>query len=369
MPNKANGHGAQPLPHLESAPASSFKMRAIRWLWPNRFAVGKIGLIAGLPDRGKGLIGADMTARITTEDYWPCGEGRAPKGRVLILSAEDETEDTIVPRLVAAGANLDLVEIVSMVRVGEDRRMFSFVSDVQLLRQKLDQFCDTVMVLIDPLTAYLGVGKIDTFRGSDVRAILAPLKELANEKRVSIISVLHFNKKVDVTNALLRVADSLAFGAVARHCYAVVDDPENDRRLLVKAKNNLAPDTKALAFGVNTVAVHQDENGDTIRAPRVVWNLEHVEITATQAMEAEAGSKSGAGPRVSAMKFLQDMLANGPVLKKDIEEAADANCISISTLRRAKDELNIKAKKDGVRGPWMWHLPEQQPTSSRYKED
>ena len=42
--------------------------------------------------------------------------------------------------------------------------------------------------------------------------------------KVAIIAVMHFNKKMDVTNALLRISDSLAFGAVARHVYGVIDD-------------------------------------------------------------------------------------------------------------------------------------------------
>ena len=368
-PKTANGNSHQPLPHLESAPASSFKMRAVRWLWLNRFAIGKIGLIAGLPDRGKGLITADITARVTTEGEWPCGEGRAPKGRVLVLSAEDDIEDTILPRLAAAGANLELVEIIRMVREGDGKRMFSFVSDLQLLRQKLEQFGDVAMVLVDPLTAYLGVGKINSYRSTDVRAVLSPLKELAEEKRVCIISVMHFNKKNDVTNALLRVAESLAFGAIARHCFAVIDDLENERRLFVKAKNNVAPDNKALTFGINAVAVGQDEGGEPIWAPRVVWGLEHVDVTATQAMEAESAGKSAAGPRAEAKTFLLNMLVNGPVDKKEIEAAADANCISIPTLRRAKTELKIEAKKTGMNGGWRWHLPEQQPVSSRLDED
>ena len=179
----------------------------------------------------------------------------------------------------------------------------------------------------------------------------------------------HFNKKNDVTNALLRVAESLAFGAIARHCFAVIDDLENERRLFVKAKNNVAPDNKALTFGINAVAVGQDEGGEPIWAPRVVWGLEHVDVTATQAMEAELAGKSAAGPRAEAKTFLLNMLVNGPVDKKEIEAAADANCISIPTLRRAKTELKIEAKKTGMNGGWRWHLPEQQPVSSRLDED
>lgn len=355
---------------LDSAPASGFKMTGISWLWPNRFALGKLGLIAGLPDRGKGLITADMAARVTSGDTWPCDEGRAIKGRVLILSAEDDIEDTVVPRLAAAGADLNQVEILRMVRQGDSKRMFSLISDLELLRQKVEQLGDVVMIIIDPMSAYLGVGKVDSYRTTDVRGVLAPLTEFAAAKQLFILGVLHFNKKTDVNNAMLRISDSLAFAATARHCYVVVDDPENERRLFVKAKNNLARDTKALSYGVNAVQVGIDEKtGKPIWAPRVVWGLEHVEITAMQAMDAEAAGKSAARPREAAKDFLTDILGAGPVSKSEIEEAADANCISQATLRRAKAELHIVAKKTGLQGGWTWQLPEQQAPRRRDIDD
>ena len=359
---QAAGNSTSDAPRLESAAASTFRMTAIAWLWPNRFALGKLGLIAGLPDRGKGLITADMTARVTNGEPWPCDEGRALQGRVLILSAEDDIEDTIIPRLVAAGADLNGVEIVRMVRQGEGKRMFSLITDLQLLQRKVEELGDVVMVIIDPMSAYLGVGKINSYRTTDVRGVLAPLTEFAAAKQIFVLGVLHFNKKTDVNNAMLRISDSLAFAATARHCYVVVDDPENDRRLFVKAKNNLAPDTKALSYAVNVVEVGKDEqSGKTIWAPRVVWGLDHVEITATQAMEAETAGKSSANPRAAAKALLTELLAAGPLAKQDIEEAADANCISGATLRRAKDELGIITKKNGLKGGWTWQLPEQQP--------
>jgi len=347
---------------LESASAASFKMSGLTWLWPNRFALGKLGLLAGLPDRGKGLICADITARITTGKEWPCNEGRALQGNVLLLSAEDDIEDTIKPRLIAAGADLNRIEIVGMVRAGNDRRMFNLISDLALLRQKIDAIGNVVMVQIDPLSAYLGVGKIDSYRTTDVRGVLAPLTELAAAKQVALLGVLHFNKKADVHNAMLRISDSLAFAATARHCYVVVDDPENERRLLVKAKNNLAPDTKALSYGVNALVVGQDQKtGKDVWAPRVVWGLEHVEITATEAMQAEAAGKSPHGAVASAENFLRDLLAAGPVTKTDIEQAAAANCISTASLRRAKDELGVVARKNGFDGGWAWQLPDEKP--------
>ena len=73
----------KPQPRLDTTRATGFAMRGISWFWPGRFALGKLGLIGGLPDKGKGLISADIIARCTTGGDWPCGEGSAPLGDVI----------------------------------------------------------------------------------------------------------------------------------------------------------------------------------------------------------------------------------------------------------------------------------------------
>jgi hypothetical protein len=148
----------------------------------------------------------------------------------------------------ASGADLSRIELVSMVQDKGKDRMFSLVTDLPLLRQKIIEVGDVRMVQIEPISAYLGVGKVDSFRTTDVRAVLAPLVDLAAEMRVAVIGILHFNKKLDVTNSLLRISDSLAFGVTAGHAFAAVDDAENKRKLFVRGKNNLArSDIQALA--------------------------------------------------------------------------------------------------------------------------
>jgi putative DNA primase/helicase len=354
---KLNGSKAA---SLDSAAASTFEMRGVRWFWPNRFALGKLGLIGGLPDRGKGLITARMIAMATAGGTWSCNEGRAIQGNVLLLTAEDDVEDTIIPRLVAAGADLDRVHIIKMVRQGNAKRMFSLVTDLELLRQKINEIGDVVMIVIDPISAYLGVGKMDSYRATDVRGVLGPLKELTEETMISAVGIMHFNKKADVHNAMLRIADSLAYVAAARHCYVVVEDPDNHRRLFVKAKNNLAPDMAALSYTIATMSVGQDrETHETIVAPYAVWGDEHVAVTATEAMQAEenGGTSKSARPRDTAKQFLQELLSAGPVAVAEIEEAAKANLISRNTLKRAKGDLGVATKKAGLGQGWIWEIP------------
>ena len=106
-----------------------------------------------------------------------------------------------------------------------------------------------------------------------------------------MIGITHFNKKDDIKSALLRVSDSIAYVAAARHVYAVLDDPEDkNSKLFVKAKNNLARDTKALRYGMSMKKVGYDAKlGVDINAPVIVWHPQHVEITANEAMQAAGG--------------------------------------------------------------------------------
>jgi hypothetical protein len=348
-------------PDLHSAPASTFELSALRWLWPGRFALGKLGLLVGLPDEGKGQVFSDVASRCTRGSEWPCGEGRAPEGNVLLLTAEDGISDTVKPRLLAAGADLDRIHIIKMVRHKKKDRMFSLVTDLALLRQKIITIGNVVLVLIDPITAYLGHSKIDSFRTTDVRAVLGPVVDLADELGIAFLAIMHFNKKIDINNALLRISDSLAFGATARHVFAVIDDPENKRKLFVKAKNNLASNNiKSLAYGFGTRMVGKDsKTGEEVWAPHIEWFPEPVDVSAFEAMSS-AGAPAA---RDDARHFLTDMLRNGPVLKSDIEDAAEGNGISMRTVERAKAEMKIVARKDGEPEPgsnrhrWRWHLP------------
>ena len=347
-------------PKLSFLRGDQITMTAVEWLWPGRFALGKLGVIAGLPDEGKGQIICDIVSRVSRGDKWPLNEGQAPLGNIIFLSAEDDLADTVTPRLAAAGTDMSRVYFLQMVRQDKNGdRMFSFASDLPLLKEMIAQIKDVALIIVDPMSAYLGTD-VDTFRANQVRAILSPLTDITQENQTAIIAIMHFNKKIDVTNALLRVSDTLAFGAHARHVYAVVDDPDNERKIFFRAKNNLAVSKdKAMGYRfLSKMVGHDHKTGKEIIAPYIVWDPEYIDITAAEAMAAATSSNKSPTARDEAKKFLDDLLREGPVPVNQIMEHAKANGITERTLIRAKGELGITAHKDGPDGEWRWHPPE-----------
>ena len=186
---KANGIASE----LISSRAGNIAPEKVEWLWPGRLARGKHTCIAGEQGAGKSTLSISIVAAITTGGSWPCGEGRSPiLGNVVILSAEDGAADTIVPRLIAAGADLDRVHIISAVRNGNGRRTFNMQTDIELLERKIAEIGDVAMVIIDPVSSYLG--KTDSHKNSEVRGVLEPLADMADRTRVAVLSITHFSK-------------------------------------------------------------------------------------------------------------------------------------------------------------------------------
>ena len=227
------------------------------------------------------------------------------------------------------------------------------------------------MVLIDPVSAYMSGaaagGRIDTFRTGDVRAVLGPVSELAEELNIGVLGIMHFNKKADITNIVLRISDSLAFGAAARHVYAAIDDKENDRKLLVRGKNNLVRrDTcGTLAYRFSEKLVGEDPKTKApIKAPFVEFDDVYVDITAAEAMSAVSDFKSpGTGER--ARTLLRDMLAGGaPIPESTFRDMAKEEDISWPTMKNVKRKLHVKSVRSeslGIagKGHWLWQWPDE----------
>jgi hypothetical protein len=221
-----------------------------------------------------------------------------------------------------------------------------------VLEAELAKRGNVAAVVIDPISAYLG--KVDSHKNAEVRALFAPLGDLAARHNVAIIAVSHPSKAAG-TKALMRVSGSLAFVAAARAAYLVLSDPaDKRRRLLLPMKNNLGPDATGLAFRIEGATV--SSQAGPLATSRIVWESEPVTMTADEAIQAEAPSK-GASAVDEAADWLREVLSAGPVGADEVISMAKQEQISERTLRRARELLGIKPAKDGMEGGWIWSLP------------
>jgi hypothetical protein len=349
--------------HLISRCAADIAPERVEPLWPGRLWRGKHTCFAGEPGTGKSQLLLFIAAAVTRGHEWPCGEGKAPIGSVIILSAEDGEADTIVPRLIAAGADLERVVTVSAVSQGngKDRRAFNLQADLQLLEDEITRIGDVALVIIDPVSSYLG--KADSHKNSEVRGVLEPISDMAARTRVAIASVTHFSKSnaATTTKALHRFIGSIAFVGAPRAAFAVIEDPEDkDRRLLLHAKNNLAAVPKGLAFRLEQRSVAEGIIGSS-----VYFEHEYVSATADEALATDRDSECRSS-KEDAIEFLQAVLTHEPAKVELIEQEARAAGLlgreqsigQSKPFRSARKALGIKPyQPKGVKaGGWVWAL-------------
>jgi putative DNA primase/helicase len=350
-----------PLPaakrRLISHRASDIQPERLEWVWPGRIARGKAALLGGPPGLGKSQVTANIAATVSTGGRWPCDEGRAPLGDVVILSAEDGMADTIVPRLIAAEADTSRVHIVAAATKldGTGRKTFSLKTDVDLLEELSREIGTVRLIIIDPISAYMGGA--DGNGNVETREVLEPLAEMANRLGIAVVAVTHLNKGgAGGESALNRFAGSIAFVAAARSAYLVIEDSEDEnRRLFLQAKNNLGPKGKGLAFRVEQRLIPGD-----ILASNISWETDHVTASVDEALlasETKGGGESRSG-KDEAADFLRSVLSAGPMAVADIEAEARAAGLlgkespigQNKTFRDARKELGVVSSRDGF-GP------------------
>jgi RecA-family ATPase len=350
----------EPTPAAESEDETPFEgliclddveVETIDWLWPSRIAIGKLTVLAGDPGLGKSTLSLDIAARVTHGRAWPDQtEGGNAAGSVILLSGEDGLADTTKPRLITAGANLRKVHAIDSVPRGKGKSgPFNLRTDIPWLGRILASLGDARLVIIDPVSCYLG--ETDDNKNGAVRALLSPLVEMAERCRVAVLLVTHLNKAAGGKSAY-RLMGSLAYSAAARAVWMIALDPQDkDRVLMLQSKNNLAPRTSALAY--------------RIKEGKLQWEADTIDMTADDLLAAEANDEAPTSEKGRAATFLRDMLASGPITSKEIEERAAAEGISKRTLDRAKSKLQVKSRRiiEDDTPVWYWRLPDPATTS------
>lgn len=339
--------------------------KPIRWLWKGRIPLGKVTLIAGHPDAGKSVLTIDIAARASTAGSWPDAAPALEKpASVILLSAEDDAEDTIAPRLDAARADPKRVHVMEAVFEEKDgglaERWPSLLTDLEAIRAAVKGRENVRLVVVDPLSAYLG--RADSYKDADVRQVLGPLAALAAKLHVAVVAVMHCNKST-IQRAVHRVSGSIAFVAAARVAWLVATEPHNpERHLMLRLKNNLSRSRSGLAYGI----VDSSVLGLSDPVPRISWEEGVLDLDAEGLLRAEEKERERPSELQRAATWLRDRLAGGRVEANRVKADAAERGIAERTLDRAKIEVRVRSypRGSGKGRRWYWELPEAGESSS-----
>lgn len=337
--------------------ASSLKIVPIRWLWPGWLARGKLQILAGAPSTGKTTIAMALAATVSSAGRFPCGTP-ANRGNVLIWTGEDDPSDTLAPRLVASGADLENVFFVRGTVQDGEPRSFDPGRDFGLLVHEAMRIGNVQLLIVDPIVSAI-VG--DGHKANDVRRGLQPLVDLGQNLDCAVLGITHFSKGSSGRDPLERVMGSQAFGALARIVMVAAKEVSSEedsppRRFVARAKSNIGPDGGGFDYQLLQTELKQHEG---VVAAYVEWQgaIQGSARELLGAAEVDDSTGDEGSERADAKLFLMSILADGPVPVRRIKADATGAGYSWRTIERAKRESGIEARKLGLKDGWVWALP------------
>jgi putative DNA primase/helicase len=351
--------------------ASDYEMVELKWLWPQKIPLGKATLFTGMPDCCKSLCLLDLCARVTTGRNFPDGElnihGAA---EVLIAATEDDPQDTIVPRLFAAGADLSKVHILKgILKKPKDKKRskkverLSLKRDIELLMDTMTANPNVKLLVLDPITGFFG--DADANKDSDVRPMLEKLQRMLNASGVTLVGIIHSNKRSDV-DAIGKVSGAGAIAAVVRATWGFSRDKE-DKTLYHMAfvKGNLGKVKSGLDYSVDESTV--EIQGKAVGVPRVVWGAVNDRDANELLDEARERKDEKDTKLIKATTLIQTMI---PAKLKDIYAKGEEEGISEVTVKRAKQKIVGLVHKQSNKEWWVylpsnppaWTKPDTSPT-------
>lgn len=326
--------------------------KPINWLWDGWLAKGKLHIFAGAAGTGKTTIAISMAAIITKGSNFPDGSF-SKIGSVLIWSGEDSAKDTLVPRLMAAGADLSKVHFIQHTANNLEIRNFDPATDMQPLMRQAAQIDDIALLIIDPIVnAVAG----DSHKNGEVRRALQPVVDFAEKLNCAVLGITHFSKGGQGKDPLERVTGSLAFGALARIVIATakIVDGENTKRIVCRAKSNIGLDGGGFEYTVEQKIIDQD-----IQSSYVLWG-ESLQGSARELLAEPEQHGTGNNSKTAledAKDFLLEILAEGELSQQSVQDEAKGAGHSWATVRRAKTELHVISSKSILDKRWYWKLP------------
>ena len=344
--------------HIEVTTMSSITPEKVEWLWEPWLALKKVALFAGTSGVGKSTLTLALAAIASKGGDWPDGTPCTHSGHVLVWTSEDGVADTVVPRLIAAGANPNRVHIITGTSDGKGGTVpFSPSHDIPLLKAQVAVNSGIVLIIVDPI---ISVVDADMNQANVVRCGLQPVVDFADEVGCCVLGITHFKKNSEGQDPLERVIGSKAFHALPRTIIVAGKDKSSDRRVIAIAKGNIGKDSGGYEYSIQGTVI--ESQSGPINTSVLRWG-NAIEGSAREILdsveETHRRDNAGAlGKLDEAKHFIKLQLANGTTLSAfDIAVAAKQLGISAITLRRAATDVGVIAFKQGFQGKYMWRLP------------
>ena len=336
------------------------------WLWKYWVPAGFLSLIAGAPATGKTSLALSIAATLSRGGEWPDGAPCRPQ-RAVIWSGEDDVASTLVPRLMAHGANLEMISFVTSTRDAGETRSFDPARDLLQLRQTLCALDDVGLLIIDPI---ISVVSGDSHKNAEVRRGLQPVVELASTVGCAVLGITHLSKGTAGIEPLERVTGSLAFGALPRivlFAARTSGDGESEHdRILVRAKSNIGPDGDGFRYGVEGLNL---PDAQAIETSRITWGSA-VSGPASDLLSPARDADPAASARDRREEWLRKVLSDGPVLATEVSErAADELACSVHVIGRVRERVGAISAAVGYSSnkKSYWYLPGHEGLLQRLK--
>ncbi len=326
---------------------------AVDWLWSGRVPLGMITMFAGDPKLGKSYVTLAMAAALSRGLPLPMSDRPIHPGSTILMSAEDDPDRTIAPRLVAGGADRTKIHVLeSVIHENGSEALPSLRTDIDAITAAAARLGDCRLIVIDPVSAYLE--GVDDNRNAVLRAVLTPLNRLAERLSAAVVLVSHLTK-AGASNRKHRVLGSIAYVGACRANHLFVadsDDPAGRRVLMLDNGGNVAPPAPALAYVIE----------DRDCGPRIEWCHEPgtgaIDSSPKPAQSAQLHHEGKAPRHRACDDWLRAFLAEHCRSTTEIFEAASDAGFSKDQVRRAKSRIGAVANRVGFDkdAQWNWGL-------------
>jgi hypothetical protein len=354
----ANGKAteAKPLAVPRIINLSTVKPRKTVYNWKPWLPQGTNTIVDGDPGLGKSTLSICIAARLTRGQSMPPGEPEVvgEPMNVLMLSAEDDLETTVIPRLIAAGADMTRVHSLEAMIDGDDERPPVLPWDLIQMEEMIRDL-GIGFTSVDPFMAYLDP-EIDAHRDQDVRRCMARLRLLAERTRVTMMLLRHLNKLAGGP-AIYRGGGSIGIGASCRSALAVGKHPSQpDTFVLTPIKINGAAKPKALTY---TVVSAEVEGG--IETCKIQWGSE-CDLTSDDILAHNVTRKKVSEECADAIR---DFLGSKTKKSEDLDGYLQAHGFSPNAIKDGRRAAGVMVEKVGYgeEGAWMVFIPPEEPGS------